>query len=165
MRQAPAASSRTTPPPGSVIPTPGTDRHPAPHYPPYARCFGCAPDHPTGLRIEVTPTGPLELVATVYIDDRQQGASGVAHGGVLAAALDEAIGLLVWSLGRRCATARLETDYLLPVPVGTTLFIHAVCTGTHGRKTYAHAQAHLGHPDGPVAVRAAALYVELPAGD
>jgi hypothetical protein len=79
--------------------------------------------------------------------------------------MDEAIGLLLWSLGRRYVTARLETDYLLPVPVGTTLRIRAVCTGARGRKTYAQAQAHLGDLDGPVAVRAAALYVELPATD
>ncbi|MFI5907245.1 PaaI family thioesterase [Dactylosporangium sp. NPDC051541] len=165
MRQASAASSRTTPPPGAPAPIPGPGAHPAPHYPPYTECFGCAPRHPAGLRLDVTRTGPLELVAVLIIDDRQQGAPGVAHGGVLAAAVDEAIGLLMWSLGRRCATARLETDYVAPVPVGATLVIRAVCTGTAGRKLYAEATAHLGELDGPVAVRAAALYVELPAAD
>ncbi len=95
----------------------------------------------------------------------QQGAPGQAHGGVLAAVLDEVMGVTAWSLGSSCATARLEVDYLAPVPLNAAVHIQARCTGRHGRKVYLTAEARLGDAAGPVAVRAAALYVETPAAD
>ncbi|MEH1016299.1 hotdog domain-containing protein [Micromonospora sp. CPCC 206060] len=89
------------------------------------------------------------------------GAAGVAHGGVLAAALDEALGYVVWALGHRCATARLEVDYLAPVPVGSRLWVTARGTAVAGRKLYAEAEATIGGPTGVPAVRAAALFVAV----
>lgn len=126
-----------------------------PHYPASAGCYGCDPDCQAGLRLRATADQHFEFIIT----PAHQGTPGLAHGGVLAAALDEVIGSSVWSLGGAYATARLEIDYLLPVPVGATLVLTARCTGVHGRKVYGEAEARLNAPSGPVAVRAAALYV------
>lgn len=60
---------------------------------------------------------------------------------------------------------RLETDYLLPVPVGSILHIRTHLTGVDRGKVYAEATGALGGADGPVAVRAAALYAELSGGN
>lgn len=131
----------------------------SPHHPAFDGCFGCAPAHPAGLRVRITGDGSFECTLRAG----QQGAPGRAHGGVLAAAMDEAMGMVAWSLGGCYATARLEVDYLAPVPLSETVHIQVRCTGRHGRKVYLTAQARLGSEAGPVAVRAAALYVETAA--
>ncbi|MFG3442046.1 hypothetical protein ACGF0J_32790 [Nonomuraea sp. NPDC047897] len=48
-----------------------------------------------------------------------------------------------------------------PVPVGTTLHLRAWCNGIAGRKAYLEAEGRIGASDGPVAVRAAALFVQV----
>lgn len=126
-----------------------------PHHPAFGGCFGCAPAHPGGLRVRKTGDA-FEFT----IQPGQQGAPGRVHGGVLAAALDEAMGILAWSLGRPCATARLEVDYLAPVPLDGVVRITARCTGRDGRKLFLAAEARLDDLPGPVAARAAALYVQ-----
>jgi acyl-coenzyme A thioesterase PaaI-like protein len=156
-------STLTSPPADAIIPA----RHPdvrigdriGPHY---ARCFGCGPDHPTGLHLQGVVTEGLAVGAEFTVADMHQGAPGLAHGGVLATAIDEALGMVVWLLRKPYVTGRLETDYLRPVPVGATLHIRARCSGISGRKAYLAAEAHLGGPEGPVAVRGAALFVEVP---
>ncbi len=157
-----AASDRTTPPPAARVPAGPFRPGQGPHHPAFDGCFGCAPDHPSGLRVRLTGDGTFECV----LRPGQQGAPGRAHGGVLAAAMDETMGVVAWSLGGSYATARLEVDYLAPVPLGETVHIQVRCTGRHGRKVYMTAQARLGGAAGPVAVSAAALYVETaaPAG-
>jgi acyl-coenzyme A thioesterase PaaI-like protein len=91
-----------------------------------------------------------------------QGAPGLAHGGLLSLAFDEALGKLMWLLRAPAVTARLETDFLRPVPLGSTLHISARITGQVNRKVYGSAEGRLNSPDGPIALRAAALYVIVP---
>jgi acyl-coenzyme A thioesterase PaaI-like protein len=153
----------TSPPPGAVIPQPHPEvRAGQPIGPHYAKCFGCGLDHPAGLRLAAVTAEGMTVTAEFTVGDPHQGAPGLAHGGVLAAAMDEALGMVVWLLRKPYVTGRLETDYLRPVPVGSTLYIHTRCTGVSGRKAYLQAEARLGGPDGPVAVRGAALFVEVP---
>jgi len=52
-------------------------------------------------------------------------------------AFDEALGKLMWLIRSPAVTARLETDFLLPVPMGTTLHITAEITGQVNRKVIA----------------------------
>ncbi len=86
--------------------------------------------------------------------------STVAAGAGLACAFDEALGSTVGNLMRRPAvTAKLETDFRRPVPVGSTLYIAAKLDGLAGRKIYVSADGHLDAEDGPVAVSARALFI------
>jgi acyl-coenzyme A thioesterase PaaI-like protein len=131
-----------------------------PHYPKFDGCFGCAPDHSAhfaGLGVRAVGAGEFELV----LSPGHQGAPGRVHGGVLAAALDEAMGIVAWSLGRPCATAHLEVDYLALVPLGGAVHITARCADQDGRKMYLEAEARLEMGSGPVAARASALYVRV----
>ncbi|GAA4505490.1 PaaI family thioesterase [Nonomuraea ferruginea] len=156
-------STLTTPPPGAEPPKTHPDGPSAggPLGSHFSRCFGCGDDHPTGLHIAaVTPDG-ASVEAAFTVGESHQGAPGLAHGGVLASAMDEVIGMSIWLLRKPYVTARLETDYLLPVPVGTTLHLRAWCTGIAGRKAYLEAEGRVGAPGGPVAVRAAALFIEV----
>jgi acyl-coenzyme A thioesterase PaaI-like protein len=156
-------STVTTPPEGAVQPRPlpGAPDPGVQLGSHYAHCFGCGDEHPTGLHIKATSPDGVTVVADFVVGDAHQGAPGLAHGGVLAAAMDEVIGMSVWLFQRPYVTGRLETDYLRPVPVGTTLHLRAWCNGIAGRKAYLEAEGRIGSPEGPVAVRAAALFIEV----
>jgi len=154
----------TTPPEGSVIP----ERHPEapatgskiPSH--FAHCFGCGDKHPTGLHLVAHVGKAMDITAEFIVSENHQGAPGLAHGGLLSLAFDEALGKLMWLLRAPAVTARLETDFLKPVPMGSKLFITAEITGQVSRKVYCSAVGRLNSPDGDIAVRAAALYVIVP---
>ncbi len=127
----------------------------------YEHCFGCGDGQPHGLHLSARAGQGVDVTAGFTVAPEHQGAPGLAHGGILATALDETLGALSWLLRVVAVTGRLETDYLLPVPVGTELHLDARVTAVHGRKIYSSATGRIGGPDGPVAVRADALFVEV----
>jgi len=154
----------TTPPEGALIPArhplaPATGTKVPSHY---GHCFGCGELHPTGLHLVARVGEGATITAEFTVTENHQGAPGLAHGGLLSLAFDEALGNLMWLLRSPAVTARLETDFIRPVPLGTTLFITAEITGQVNRKVYSAAIGRLGSPDGEIAVRAAALFVIVP---
>ena len=154
----------TKPPEGAQIPqrhplSPGTGTQIPSHF---KHCFGCGELHPMGLHLVAHVGEGADITAEFIVSENHQGAPGLAHGGLLSLAFDEALGKLMWLLRAPAVTARLETDFLLPVPIGTKLFITARITGQVNRKVYSEAEGRLNGPDGPVAVRAASLFVIVP---
>jgi acyl-coenzyme A thioesterase PaaI-like protein len=154
----------TTPPEGAVIPerhpqSPATGTQIPSHF---KHCFGCGDLHPTGLHLKAIVGEGADITAKFTVTENHQGAPGLAHGGLLSLAFDEALGKLMWLLRAPAVTARLETDFLRPVPIGTTLHISARITGQVGRKVYSVAEGRLNSPDGDIAVRAASLFVIVP---
>lgn len=131
----------------------------------YRQCFGCGPDHPTGLHLSLTAGEGLTIHAELKVTEHHQGAPGLAHGGLLAAAIDEALGAVTWLLRVPVVTVHLETDYRQPVPVGSTLLLDAECYAVAGRKIYSRATGCLadanGEP-GPIAVGARSVFVSVP---
>ena len=154
----------TTPTEGAIIP----DRHPKapeigtkiPSH--FGHCFGCGELHPTGLHLVAHAGAGADLTAEFTVTENHQGAPGLAHGGLLSLAFDEALGKLMWLIRAPAVTARLETDFLKPVPMGTTIHITARITGQVNRKVYTAAEGRLGSADGEIAVKAAALFVVVP---
>ena len=154
----------TTPPEGALIPP----RHPKapqsgtkiPSH--FGHCFGCGDLHPTGLHLVAHVGEGANLTAEFTVTHDHQGAPGLAHGGLLSLAFDEALGKLMWLIRSPAVTARLETDFLKPVPMGSTLHITAEISGQVGRKVYTRAEGRLDSPNGPLAVKAAALFVVVP---
>jgi acyl-coenzyme A thioesterase PaaI-like protein len=154
----------TIPPPGAPIPV----RHPKapaigskiPSH--FGHCFGCGELHPTGLHLVAHAGLGANLTAEFTVTENHQGAPGLAHGGLLSLAFDEALGKLMWLLRAPAVTARLETDFLKPVPMGSTLHITAEITGQVNRKVFTAALGRLDSPDGPLAVAASALFVIVP---
>ena len=154
----------TTPPEGSIIPSrhpeaPATGSRIPSHF---AHCFGCGEKHPTGLHLVAHVGNEMNITAEFVVSENHQGAPGLAHGGLLSLAFDEALGKLMWLLRAPAVTARLETDFLKPVPMGSKLFISAEITGQVSRKVYCSAVGRLNSSDGEIAVRAAALFVIVP---
>ena len=154
----------TTAPEGSPIP----ERHPKapaagskiPSH--FGHCFGCGELHPTGLHLVAYAGEGLDITAKFTVSENHQGAPGLAHGGLLSLAFDEALGKLMWLLRAPAVTGRLETDFLKPVPMGSTLHITAEITGQVNRKVFTSAIGRLNSPDGEIAVRAAALCIIVP---
>jgi acyl-coenzyme A thioesterase PaaI-like protein len=103
----------------------------------------------------------VTVTAEFTVQSAHQGAPGLAHGGILASALDETLGSLNWLLRTIAVTGRLDTEFVRPVPVGATLHLAAEVTAVAGRKIYSTATGRIGGADGPVAVRADALFVEV----
>ncbi|MFH8349898.1 PaaI family thioesterase [Streptomyces sp. NPDC018045] len=157
------APTRLTPPADAAAPV----RHPEAPAPGellgahYDHCFGCGAAQAHGLRLRARAEDGVRVTAEFTVQEAHQGAPGLAHGGVLATALDETLGSLNWLLRVIAVTGRLETDFLRPVPVGTVLHLDAEITAVHGRKIYSTAVGRIGGPEGPVAVRADAVFVEV----
>lgn len=138
-------------------PAPGTDL--GVHF---AECFGCGDEVEVGLHLRSSVSDDQTVQSKFTVTREHQGAPGLAHGGLLACAFDEALGSAVGNLLRRPAvTGKLETDFRRPVPVGSTLYIEARLDGTAGRKIYVSADGRLDAPDGPVAVSARGLFVQV----
>ncbi len=127
----------------------------------YEQCFGCGGGQSHGLHLAARAGDGVTITAEFTVQAAHQGAPGLAHGGVLASALDETLGSLNWLLRTIAVTGKLETEFVRPVPVGTLLYLEAEVTAVAGRKIYSTATGRIGGPEGPVAVRADALFIEV----
>lgn len=112
--------------------------------------------------MRITAGDGVTVTGVLRVSEHHQGAPGLAHGGLLTAALDEVLGSLNWLLAGPAVTGRLEVDFRRPVPVGCQLYIDAEVVGVKGRKVFTRASGRLDAPDGPVAVSAAALFIQVP---
>jgi uncharacterized protein (TIGR00369 family) len=90
------------------------------HYP---FCWGCSLGG-EGLNFDWALDGEV-LAATYVVPERFQGPPGMAHGGVVAALLDEACDQVARPALSPAVTSRLEVRYLAPVPVEEPLRISA----------------------------------------
>lgn len=127
----------------------------------FAECFGCG-EIDSGLHLRSAIGDDYTVRSKFTVTAAHQGAPGLAHGGLLACAFDEALGTTVGNLLHKPAvTGKLETDFRRPVPVGSTLYIEARLDGIAGRKIYVSADGHLDALDGPVAVNARALFIAV----
>ena len=80
-------------------------------------CFGCGPLNEDGLRLKFEP-GQEGSVAEYTMPDRFQSWSGMAHGGVVALMLDEAVGWAAWHSGHPGVTGRLQVSFRRPLKLG-----------------------------------------------
>lgn len=127
----------------------------------YDQCFGCGDGQQHGLHLSARAGQGVDVTAEFTVRPAHQGAPGLAHGGVLTTALDETMGALQWMMQTIAVTGRLEADFVRPVPVGTVLYLEAAVRAVHGRKIFTSATGRIGGPEGPVAVRAEALFIEV----
>ena len=125
-----------------------------------AACWGCG-DSPIGLRLPVPEReGIEEYEAYIQFDERHQAGPGLVHGGLVAAALDEACGLLATWYRFPAVTARIFVRYRHPVPINTELLLRAGLESSRGRRIRIRASLEDGH-DALAEVRAAFLHVPL----
>ncbi len=119
-------------------------------------CFGCGRTNLFGLQMELD-AAEEGVSGRFFLKQDHQGPPNVAHGGVIAAALDEAMALAVHVEGIRALTRRLELDLLGPAPVGTFVRVRARIDRREGDRLEASAVA--SGDDGERIARATATFV------
>ncbi|HLW58302.1 MAG TPA: PaaI family thioesterase [bacterium] len=119
-------------------------------------CFACGPQNPIGLRLKFTAEGD-RVRAEFTPGSHYQGYEGVLHGGIVTAALDDAMAQLFHMRGQESLTARLEIRFRREAPVGRRLVVIATLTGERA-KLYT-AEAVLSLPDGTPLAEAKGTFV------
>lgn len=134
--------------------------HAVPMDPHGARCFGCGPDNPAGLALQVFQVGD-EVLTDLSFDHRHAGAHGVVHGGVLASACDDLMAFLLYVVQQPAVTRSLLVDYLAPVPVDEPHRIVARITAREGRRLTMRAEGSAANGDVRFTAQAVFVRVEL----
>jgi acyl-coenzyme A thioesterase PaaI-like protein len=110
--------------------------HTAPGQQPNARmCFACGVLNAAGLQMKFFNDGTTGCHSEVILDDRHQGFPGIAHGGIVAAILDETMGRapLAGHVDRLMVTAKMEIRYRQQTPLFTKLIASARIEKDRGR--------------------------------
>ena len=121
-------------------------------------CFGCGLANVFGLHLELDPQPEGGLVGRFFVKQDHQGPPGFAHGGILGAALDEAMALVLHDAGLHASTRRYEVDLHMPAPVGSFVNVRARVEREEGRRVWVTATA--GGEGGTIA-EARALFVTV----
>ncbi|MEV6774171.1 PaaI family thioesterase [Nocardia sp. NPDC051030] len=106
-----------------------------PFPPHHGGCFGCGPSNPASPRIVFERRGDA-VRGTFTMDERHQGAPGVAHGGIIAAALDEASGAVLMPLRLPAVTVKLDVSFSSPARLHQELIVTSVLSARAGRKLF-----------------------------
>ena len=113
--------------------------------------------NPMGLGAYLWRDGD-QAVMEVTLRRAFEGAPDRAHGGIVAALIDETIGLVLAIHGRLALTAKLAITYRAPTPVDTPLVARAWLEGQDGRKLDLRAQLRAGEV---LVAEATALFIEV----
>jgi acyl-coenzyme A thioesterase PaaI-like protein len=84
------------------------------------------------------------LVATLVFSSAFEGGPGLAHGGYVAAAFDELLGLTQSLTGEAGMTGKLKVRYRSPCPLNTELRMEGRVHQREGRKIVARGTMHVG---------------------
>jgi acyl-coenzyme A thioesterase PaaI-like protein len=125
-------------------------------------CFGCGLANLFGLQMEVERTAEGGVSGRFFVKQDHQGPPGIAHGGILGAALDEAMSLAIHAEGIYALTVRTEVELESPAPVGAFIELEAHIDRREGRKLWTSTTASA---EGRTLARASALFVEQPPPD
>jgi acyl-coenzyme A thioesterase PaaI-like protein len=125
-------------------------------------CFVCGVENSDGFALPFYETVAGRVEADVVIPAKFEGYPGVAHGGIVAALLDE-ISLRAAMAGepkRFLVTGRMIIRYRKPVPVGRPIRLEGNVTRRRGRTVDAAGRVLV---EGEVAVEGEATLFESPA--
>jgi acyl-coenzyme A thioesterase PaaI-like protein len=126
-------------------------------------CFGCGRANLFGLQIELDPV-ETGVSGRFFVKQDHQGPPGYAHGGILAAALDEAMALAVHAEGESARPARLDIDLRALAPIGTFVRLEGRLERREGDTMEASARA-LGADDDALLAQARATFVRVDDAD
>ena len=113
--------------------------------------------NPLGIGLECRRYGD-SVVGTALLRAAHEGAPGRAHGGIVAALIDETMGFVLSFTGELAYTANLSIDFVGPAPLHVPVRFTARVRDRAGRKLWIEATGE--GPDG-VFVRAEALFLAI----
>jgi acyl-coenzyme A thioesterase PaaI-like protein len=123
-------------------------------------CFACGQANLEGLQLHFVYDPTKNSVScSLRIEAKYQGATGYAHGGIIATLLDEAMAKANGMGGVRAMTARLLVSYRKAVPIMKKLILSGVRIKKHGRKLYLRSE--LRSAENVVLAEARGLFIEI----
>jgi uncharacterized protein (TIGR00369 family) len=122
-------------------------------------CYGCGERNPEGLHIHFEIDG-TRVTGRFTPRATHVGFPGVAHGGIAAAVLDEAMGWAMYAVGAWAMTARMEVRYRRPLVLGEEVIITAAVTRDRGKRL--EAEARIETAAGDRVAEATGLFLRLP---
>jgi acyl-coenzyme A thioesterase PaaI-like protein len=105
--------------------------------------------------------GDRRLVGRAWFGPGTAGPPGHAHGGSMAAVLDEAMGAAAWMAGHIAVAVNLQTDFRAMLPLLTDATLEAWVERREGRKVWTAGRLH--GDDGTLYAEARALFLRLDA--
>lgn len=117
---------------------------------------------PTGDRIRIryfTREQDDSLVAKVWFGPGAEGPPGHAHGGSIAAVLDEAMGAAAWMIGHTVVIVRLVVSFRRALPLDTLATVEVRITRKKGKRIWI--RGHLLAADGTAFAEAHGLFINL----
>jgi uncharacterized protein (TIGR00369 family) len=104
---------------------------------PENKCFGCGGANPAGMQLTFEQDNvKRRIVGRFILGEAYQGGGGMAHGGIIATLLDEAMGKVCRFRQVRAVTAELTVQYLKPVKVDEEIVVEGFETDQKGRNLF-----------------------------
>ena len=123
----------------------------------FTDCIVTGPANPMGVAARIRRDGD-DAVLESTLGDAFEGAPQRAHGGMVAALFDEAMGFVLSIVCTPAFTGRLSVTYRAPVPIGVPLQFRARLAGRDGRKLRITGEARHGEQ---LLAEAEALFVAV----
>ena len=104
---------------------------------PVNKCFGCGGANDAGMKLTFEQdNAKRKIVGRFILGETYQGGGGMAHGGIIATLLDEAMGKVCRFREVRAVTAELTVQYLKPVKVDQEIIVEGFETDQQGRNLF-----------------------------
>lgn len=104
---------------------------------PANKCFGCGGANDAGMKLTFEQdNAKRKIVGRFILGEAYQGGGGMAHGGIIATLLDEAMGKVCRFREVRAVTAELTVQYLKPVKVDEEIIVEGFETDQKGRNLF-----------------------------
>ncbi len=97
-------------------------------------CIICGGMNPIGLHCRFLPDADGGVEAELTLDERWQGYATLAHGGIVAGLMDDAMWHAIYQrTSRWMVTAEIRVRYHRPVVLGERVWVRATIERLHGR--------------------------------
>lgn len=104
---------------------------------PENKCFGCGGANAAGMKLTFEQDNVARrIVGKFVLGEAYQGGGGMAHGGIIAVLLDEAMEKVCRFREVRAVTAELTVEYLKPVNVDQEIIVEGFETDHKGRNLF-----------------------------
>jgi uncharacterized protein (TIGR00369 family) len=112
-----------------------------------------------GLRLDFQSQEEKSVFCETEVADMYSGYPGYVHGGIIATMLDEAMWKAARTIQVTVMTAKIELDYLRPVPTDKPIRIEASLVRIEGRKHWAEAQ--IVNAQGSILAKSKGLFIQV----
>ena len=122
-------------------------------------CFGCGARNPHGLKLDFR-IEDQRAVAEFQPRAEHQGYPGLVHGGLIATALDEAMGWAMYTLGVWAVTGKMEVKYRQPLPLDAKATVSGEVIRNRGR--WLEVRGEVRSAGGKLIAESHGLFMRLP---